>query len=269
MEKQPIVSLSSDFGIGSKDIGVMEASVLRVCKNARILHLCHSIPSFNLIEAARVFEAVYYLPLGVHVCVVDPGVGTERKGLIIETCRGDFLVGPDNGILLPASKLLGGIKKVHEISNEKFFLKPVSFIFHGRDIFAPVAGHLSNGIKINEFGKKLSVKELVKAPFEEAREEKGQIKATVIHVNSFGSIQLNIKHEEMKKFARIGEKIVVELKGKKLRIPFVKTFGSVKKGKPLILLDDFFRVEIALNQGNFSKKFLLKTGDKVILKKHN
>ena len=113
----------------------MEGVATEVNPDAKVIHLMHGLPDFNLSYAARTMETLNYFPKGYHVCVVDPGVGTERRGIIIEVVRGDYLVGPDNGVLIPGTRFLGGIKKVVEITNEKYMRKPVSPIFHGRDVF--------------------------------------------------------------------------------------------------------------------------------------
>ena len=110
------ISYTTDFGPGNKGHGTMQAVALKICPDAKIIELATNIDSFNLKSGARIFEAVKYLPVGCHVCVVDPGVGTKRKAIIIRTKRGDYLIGPDNGVMLPAAQILGGIEKIHEIT---------------------------------------------------------------------------------------------------------------------------------------------------------
>jgi len=121
-----IITLSSDFGVQSQGVGIMEGVALDINPDAKIIHLMHGLPDFNISYAARTLETVNYLSVGFHVMVVDPGVGTKRKPIIIETGRGDFLIGPDNGVLIPATRFLGGIKKVVEITNKKYMRKPIS-----------------------------------------------------------------------------------------------------------------------------------------------
>jgi len=266
--KNPLITLTSDFGIQSQGVGIMEAVALEINPEAHVIHLMHGLPDFDLFYAARTMETVNYIPIGYHVCVVDPGVGTKRKPIIIQTGRGDYLIGPDNGVLLPATRFLGGIKKAVEITNEKYMRKPVSPVFHGRDIFTPAAAHLSKGVKIEDFGKELSPKELVKAPYEEAIAEGSKIKAKIISINKFGSLHLNITHNEWNNFnVRLGHKLNIKLNKKSLEIPFFETFGDVGKGNPLIIKDDYGRVEIALNQGSFKNKYKAKIGQDVLITK--
>ncbi|MBI2657429.1 SAM-dependent chlorinase/fluorinase [Candidatus Woesearchaeota archaeon] len=266
--KKPIISLTSDFGVQTQGVGIMEAVALQINPEAKVIHLMHGLPDFNLHCAARTMEAVTYMPIGFHVCVVDPGVGTKRKPIIIETGRGDFLIGPDNGVLIPATRFLGGIKKAVEITNEKYMRKPVSPVFHGRDIFTPAAAYLSKGIKINGFGKEISPKNLARAPYEEAKAEGNKINAKVISINKFGSIHLNITHAEWDKFnIKLNSFVALNLGNKSLNLPHSATFGDVANGEPLIFKDDYGKMEIALNMGNFSKKYSVSIGDECTIRK--
>lgn len=267
--KHQLITLTSDFGVQSQGVGIMEAVALEINPDANVIHLMHGLPDFDLFYAARTMETVNYMPVGFHVCVVDPGVGTKRKPIIIETGRGDFLIGPDNGILIPATRFLGGIKKAVEITNEKYMRKPVSPVFHGRDIFTPAAAYLSKGVKMEEFGRELNQKDLEKAPYEEAVVKGGRINAKIISVNKFGSLHLNIMHSEWDKLkAKIGDDIEIKLNNKKnMKIPFALTFGDAAKGKPLIFKDDYGRIEVALNMDSFQKKYKVKIGDGIIISK--
>ena len=267
--QKPFISISTDFGPGSKGIGAMKAAILNVCPEAHIIDLCHENAPCNISEGAYNLEASAWLPIGIHVCVIDPEVGTTRKGIVIETNRGDFLVGPDNGVLLPATRFLGGVKRAHQISNEMFFQKPVSPVFHGRDVFAPVTAHLANSAAIEEFGTQLNENELVKAPYEEAKAMGRKIEAQVIYANRFGNISLNIMQKEMHKLFSIGEKIQLNFIKKKIFSTYARTFGGVGIGKEAVIDDDFGRIEIALNQASFAKKHSIKQGQKIVLAKTN
>jgi len=262
----PLITLSTDFGKQTQGIGNMEGVIFGINPDARVIQLMHGIDSFSMHSAARTMETVYHIPVGFHVCVVDPGVGTERKCIIVKVKRGDYFVGPDNGCLMTAPRLLGGIEKAVKVTNEKFMVTPVSPIFHGRHVFAPAAAHLSKGVPMEDFGEEINPEDLVKAPYEEAVVEEGKINATVIHVNHFGSIHLNILHEEMDKLGvKKGGKVKLEFSGKVVKVPYVDTFGEVAKGEALIMKDDYQRVEIAVNMGSFNEKHSLKIGDMIIL----
>ena len=256
------ISFTTDFGAGSRGNGVLMAVALKIAPDAHVVHFA-DVESFNIKSGARILEGISYLPVGSHTCVIDPGVGTKRMAIAIETNRGDYLIGPDNGVLLPACEFLGGIKKVFEITNEDYMLKPVSPIFHGRDVFIPVAAHLANGIAIEELGKELKASELTAAPYKNAQIKNKKIECEVIHINKFGSLFINILGLTMEKFASLGKIITIKTKNKKISLPYKRTFGEVEKGKPIIVNDDFGRVEIAINQGSFANRFKIKIGDKL------
>lgn len=260
-----IITLTSDFGKQTQGVGNMEAVAYAICPEAKVVHLMHGIPDFDIVTGARTMETVICMPIGYHVCVVDPGVGTKRKGIIIQTKRGDYLIGPDNGVLIPAMRLLG-FQKAVSIANELYMLKPISPIFHGRHVFTPAAAHLAGGIPLEEFGPKLIESDLADAPYDEARVMNGACTCNVIHSNKFGSLHLNITQKEFDKFrVQKGDIIGLHIKNKKLRIPYVTTFGDVPQQKELIMKDDYGRIEVAINQGNFSKKYNSKLMDTVII----
>ncbi|MCH8003829.1 MAG: SAM-dependent chlorinase/fluorinase [Nanoarchaeota archaeon] len=263
-----IITLTSDFGVQSQGVGIMEGVALEINPEAYVIHLMHGLPNFNLFYAARTMETINYMPVGYHVCVVDPGVGTKRKPIIIETKRGDFLIGPDNGVLIPATRFLGGIKKIVEITNKKYMKHPVSPIFHGRDIFTPAAAYLSKEIKIEEFGNELKQEDLVKAPYEEATIKENEIQAKIISINKFGSLHLNIMYGVWDKFdVKNNNNVELNFNNKNIKVPFVTTFGDVGKGEGLIMKDDYGRIEIALNQDSFTERYGVKIGDDMVIVK--
>lgn len=263
---RPLITLTSDFAVQSQGVGVMEAVILGISPDANVVHLMHGLPSFDLVTAARALETVSCLQPGFHVCVVDPGVGTLQRRIIVQTERGDFLIGPDNGVLLPAAKLLGGCVKVFEITNTDYMRHPVSPIFHGRDIFSPAAAHLSVGVPVEDFGKELNFADLASAPYDEAFIKDGEIHAQVIHVNKYGSVVLNILPSLFDDFGvSLNDSLVLQFGDVRVELPFVFTFGDVGKGRPLILSDDYGRVEVAVNLGDFSQAYDVKVGDGCII----
>ncbi|MBI5135345.1 SAM-dependent chlorinase/fluorinase [Candidatus Uhrbacteria bacterium] len=261
--KRPFISLTSDFGVQSQGVGIMESVAREIAPEAQVVHLMHGLPDFDIRAAARTIETVLYLQIGCHVCVVDPGVGTSRRGIIIKTKRGDYLIGPDNGVLLPAAQMLGGAATVVNIENPRYMPQPVSPVFHGRDVFTPAAAHLANGVAIEEFGPEIAFDSLVAAPYREAVVGDRRIDAEVIHVNKYGSLHLNITHEQWDQLGLpLGQRVTLRFGDKEVLAPFIQTFGEVQQNQPLILKDDYGRVEVALNMGNFSKQQNIATGDR-------
>ncbi|MEE9323264.1 MAG: SAM-dependent chlorinase/fluorinase [Candidatus Aenigmarchaeota archaeon] len=267
--KRSFISLTSDFGVGTRGIGMMHASALDICPEAHVIDLRHGLKGFSATEGAYALESAKFLPVGCHVCVVDPEVGTERKGIIIKTKRGDYLIGPDNGVLIPAAeRFLGGIEKAVAIENDKYMRKPVSPVFHGRDVFTPAAAWLCRGVEISEFGPEINPKDLVRAPYEEAEVSKGLVSGKIIHVNHYGSVFINARQEDFAKSEiRYKDDVLIETGNKKIKTKFLKTFGEVRKGDVVMFPDDCGRIEIAINMGNFSKEFGTKLLDKVKIRK--
>lgn len=268
MNKKPLITFTSDFGVQSQGVGIMEGVALSINPEANVLHLMHGIPDFDIITGARTLETAFYLPVGFHVCVVDPGVGGKRKCLAVKVKRGDYLIGPDNGVLIPAARRLDGIEKVVEIKNPKYMRQPVSPIFHGRDIFAPAAAWLSKDIKMEELGPEVRPEELTRAPYEEAIKKDNIIEAKIICINKFGSFHLNITHQLWDEWKLNFQDVVqLEFGDCKLRLLFVNVFSDVMAGEPLIMKDDYGRIEIAINQDSFADKYPVQIGEKVIVRK--
>jgi S-adenosylmethionine hydrolase len=266
--KRPIVTLTSDFGVQSQGVGMMEGTILDINPECTVIHLMHGLPDYDISCASRTMETIIYMPVGYHVCVVDPGVGAGRKAIIIKTKRGDYLIGPDNGVLISAASMLGGLERAVEITNEKYMRHPVSPIFHGRDVFSPAAAHLSKGVPIEEFGKEIARGKLVKAPYSEAVTKGDSIECQVIHLNKYGSIHLNILHSQWDGFSvSEGQTVTLRFPKKSVDVPFFDTFGRVGEGKSLILKDDYGRVEVAVNMGNFSKKYGIRAGNRCTISK--
>ena len=264
----PLVTLSSDFAVQSQGVGEMEAIVFSIAPNAKVVHLMHGLPGFDTTAAARTMEAVRFVPIGFHVCVCDPGVGTSRKGIVIETASGHHFVGPDNGLFLPAVRLLGGAVKIHELANPDYHNHPVSPIFHGRDVFSPAAAHLAIGAPIESFGESIDFAQLVDAPYDEAVVKDGEINAQIIQINRFGSIHLNILAEIWDGLEiPLGKTVEVNCEsGESFELPVGQTFGDVDKGKNIIFKDDHGRVEIAKNLGYLSDEYPFKIGDRLKIK---
>lgn len=243
----------------------MEGIILSISPNTHIIHLTHELPPFNLIAAARTLEQVAFLPVGAHVCICDPGARLNCKSLILETQRGDWLLGPDNGSLTPAARSLGGITKAITIENTQYIRQPTSQIFQGRDIFAPVAAYLSNGVSSNNFGSSIDLNDLVGAVYDEAEVIDNLIHATVIQISRFGSVHLNIKYEWWKKL-ELDRKDRIEIKlsrAETLCLKIGQTFSDVAEGEPLVLKDHYGRIQMAINMGSFAETFNIKIGDSV------
>lgn len=255
-----IVTLTTDFGLKDPYVAEMKAVILQIRPNAVIVDITHEIDKFNIRMAAYILAsaAPYFPQATIHVAVVDPGVGTKRRPIVIQTKHG-FFIGPDNGILVLAAAKQG-IVRVHEITNPKLMLPHVSFTFHGRDIFAPAAAHLLNGVKPEEFGPE--IRDVVQPEFAKVIEKNGMLIGEVLHVDGFGNVITNISRAELP-HKDVKEVLTVDLVGCRLKLPFCQAYGEVGLHKPLSLIGSHGFLEIALNQGNAAKEFKINAGDKI------
>jgi S-adenosylmethionine hydrolase len=257
-----MITLTTDFGLNDPYVAEMKAVILSICPNAVIIDITHEIAKFNIRMGAYVLaSAVPYFPEGsIHVAVVDPGVGTRRRPIVIQTKQG-FFVGPDNGLLVLAAAKQG-IMCIHELTNPRFMLPKVSHTFHGRDIFAPAAAHLMSGVKLEEFGPE--IRKVVQPEFVKVTQRNGVLVGEVLHVDGFGNIITNINEREVAQSCVKGA-VSVELAGYKLKLKLCKAYGETEPREPLALIGSHGFLEIALNQGNAAKKFKAKPGDKIKL----
>jgi len=255
-----ILTLLSDFGIKSSYVAQMKSVALNIT-DAKIVDITHNISPHNIFEGAFILKTtIPSFPNGtVHVAVVDPGVGTNRRGIVI-AAKTQILVGPDNGLLIPAAETLGTFQ-VYEIKNEKLMMKNISNTFHGRDIFIPVAAHILNGVYFNEIGpeifdyKKL---DLGKSTIKDKTAE-----GEVLYVDEFGNIVTNIEGSKLRQYLDFKKDILIYLDKKQMRVSFVKTYGEQKKNETLATIGSSNLFEISVNQGNAAVKYKAKIGDKI------
>jgi S-adenosyl-L-methionine hydrolase (adenosine-forming) len=257
----PIFTLTTDFGLKDPYVAEMKAVILSICPNATVVDVTHEVEKFSVRMGAYMLAlAAPYFPLGsVHVAVVDPDVGTQRRPLIVQTAH-SFFVGPDNGLLFLAAEAQG-IKHIYEIVNQQFMLPHVSSTFHGRDIFAPAAAHLANGVPAKEFGPEIT--DVTKPKFTKVTRVKDSLFGEVLHVDSFGNIITNVRAKDL---ASLKEGVVqAELPFDKLQLKLSKSYAEAKLQEPIALIGSHDFLEIALNQGNAAAKFNTKAGDKITL----
>jgi S-adenosyl-L-methionine hydrolase (adenosine-forming) len=258
----PLISFLTDFGPESAP-AVCRGVMWGIAPDARILDLTHNVRKFAVRDGAFLLSRmVGYLPVGVHVAVVDPGVGTARRPIAIRTARGDALVGPDNGLLMPAARVLGGVAVAYEITASELLLTTVSSTFHGRDIFSPVAAHLANGLAIEAVGPSVDPAALVDLRLPEARVGEGRLETAVLFIDSFGNARLTGQPADLARAA--GRELVPgqdfrvlggALPVGGLDVPWHATFGDVAAGQPLLYEDaDYGGLGISVNQGSAAER---------------
>jgi S-adenosylmethionine hydrolase len=257
-----IVTLITDFGLLEEYAGAMKGAILKVNPRCQIIDVTHRIEPQDVLRAAFVLRNTYpYYPAGtVHMVIVDPGVGTWRRPVILHK-GGHFFVGPDNGVftfVLSASGETGG----YEITRREFFLSPLSETFHGRDIFGPVAGHLSLGQAPRRFGPRAGG--FVRAEWPRPRLKGEKLLGQILFSDSFGNLVTNISREE---YGSLSGGRPLRINGKGWHIDRIhRTYGQGKFGAPLALFGSSGLLEIAVSGGSAKRDLGLKAGDRLIVK---
>jgi S-adenosylmethionine hydrolase len=255
---EPFLTFLSDFGDTAP--ATCRGVIWSILPNARINDLTHGTRAFGIREAAfLLWSSLPFQPVGVHLAVVDPGVGTSRRGIAVEVARGDRLVGPDNGLLLPAAERLGGVVAAHVLENRRLWRASISHTFHGRDIFAPVAAHLAAGTTIAETGPAIEPGELVRIVFPEPAVRDGGLETSVLFVDSFGNVRLAGVPDDLATLRgglAPGDRFRVHANASANELAWQTTFGAVDAGEPLLYEDaDYDGLAIGVNQGSAADRF--------------
>lgn len=254
---RPTIVFMTDFGTANDAVAICKAVIIGIAPDARIMDITHQVTPFSIEEGARFLAGVTpYYPSGtVFLVVIDPGVGTARKAVIVKSKKGQYFVLPDNGLVTPVIDR-DGLEGAHEITNPAWMIgDKVSSTFHGRDIFSPTAAHLANGEDWTEAGPEVS--QLVRlSPRVATVEAKGITGEVIARDDPFGNLVTDIQGDDLKKLGyQFGDKVTLQIDNKPYTFPFVKTFGAVPAGQPLVYIDSRGRVAIAVNQGDFSKVY--------------
>ena len=243
---RPITFLS-DYGLEDEFVGVVHAVIAHECPTARVIDLSHGVPRQSVLAGALMLaRALPYAPPGVHLAVVDPEVGARRRAVALRTALDDrLLVGPDNGLLLPAADRFGWVTEAVEISTSSWRLEPVSATFHGRDLVAPVAARLAMGEALGDAGAPLEPGELVGLDLPRPRHEDGALVAHVMVVDGFGNVQLDARPGDLEE-ARLGHEVAVG-NGRSAR--YLRTFADAEPGELLLYEDAAGMLALAVNGG--------------------
>ncbi|MBW1744068.1 MAG: SAM-dependent chlorinase/fluorinase [Deltaproteobacteria bacterium] len=268
MKKSSVITLLTDFGLQDEYVGVMKGVILSINPRVQLVDITHNISRHNIGQAALALNASFrFFPKGsIHVVVVDPGVGGERKIVCLKQ-EGHVFIAPDNGVLTMVIQDKKA-RKICTVTKQKYFLKPVSDTFHGRDIFAPVAAHLSKGLDMLSLGKKLGFKDLARldipVPFVS---DKHELVGAVIAIDHFGNLVTNLSKTTLDRFYDQGGWAQVELRLGRFKIKGVsKSFDSVEVGAPMAIIGSRNLLEIALNQGDARAHFKTRIGQTVRVK---
>ena len=266
---RPVITFATDFGPSAP--AVCRGVMYQIAPDALVIDINHQIPRYSIRDGARTLVfALPHMPVGVHVAVVDPGVGTERRGVALKVARGDILVGPDNGLFMPAAERLGGVVEARILENRELMLPVVTSSFHGRDVFAPMAAHLAMGTPLDAVGPAFDPAELVRLEFPKPVVRDGELESQIVSILVFGNVTFAGVTADLE--AAIGPLAP----GRPLTVEFpaheglarvvettqwARTFGDVPVGKSLLMEDSEGALSLADNQGNAAQRLGLLSFD--------
>jgi S-adenosyl-L-methionine hydrolase (adenosine-forming) len=267
MRRREIVTFLSDYGLEDEFVGVCHGVMLKIAPQLKIVDIHHNILRQDIRHGAIVLQqSVPYLPDSVHLAVVDPGVGSGRRAVAVESSWGELFVGPDNGLLLPAVEALGGMKAAFAITDERFLLTPISRTFQGRDVFAPAAAHIANGVDPSELGESVEESELVHLQVPQAWIHDDHLHAEVLQVDRFGNLQFDLERKQLEEVGLLnGDKIEVRVEGHRVSVPVGRSFGDVEAGEFVMIEDSYRYLSLAVNKGDAAAKLRAGAGSTAII----
>ena len=245
------LSFLSDYGHGDEFVGVCHGVVQRIAPGAVVIDVTHEVPRHEVRVGALLLQsAIPYLPQGVHIAVVDPGVGSDRRPVAIKAADGNLFVGPDNGLLWPAADTCGGVVEAVDVAASPHRLEPVSATFHGRDLFAPVAAHLALGATLAQVGQAIDPGTLQRLEVPPPEVSERRIRTRVVAVDGFGNLQLTLRPEHMRAAGfELGDCVEVLSSRRTGEAVYARTFSDVGEREAVVLEDSSGRIAVAVNQG--------------------
>ena len=263
-----IVTLLTDYGRDDDFVGVCHGVIRSIDPDVQIVDITHGIRRYAVRQGAIVLRnTLPYMPVGVHVAVVDPQVGTERRAVALRTADGRILVGPDNGLLSLAWERCGGVEMAVDVTRSPHRLEPVSATFHGRDIFAPVAARLAAGAELADAGDPLEPEALAAVDLPAPRHEDGGIVAHALVVDRFGNAGLNVDHDDLAGSGiTLGGGVELEVGGERYLATYAQTFADVKPGELLVYQDAYRTLAVAINRGDAAATLALRPDVEVRLR---
>jgi len=258
------VTFLSDFGLQDDFVGTCHGVIKRIAPDAEIIDITHGIPATAILQGALVLaNTIAYMPVGVHLAVVDPGVGGIRRPVALRDGDGRLFVGPDNGLLVPAVDRTG-IEAAHELANPAYALETVSRTFHARDLFSPAAAHLASGVPIEELGPPLDPDALVRLDLPQPRIGESRIEAVALYVDGFGNIALNLTREDAEGAEIVpGTQVELDLAGERYFAVAARTFADARAGDIILYEDSYGNMSIAISSGNAAQLLHASPGQSV------
>ena len=258
------ITFLTDFGLQDDFVGTCHGVMARIAPDARVIDITHGIPPQAILQGALLLRSTMkYMPVGVHLAVVDPGVGSHRRPLALRTDDGRFFVGPDNGLLMLAADDCG-IEAAHELADERYRLPNISRTFHARDVFAPAAAHLAAGVSIDQLGPLVDPAELVRVDVPDPSVGKSQISATVVGIDRFGNVATNMRDDHVTSLGvERGGRVEVRLTFERYYAVLAETFADVPPGELILYEDSYGLVTLAISNGNAARLTGVGVGDEL------
>ena len=255
------ITFLSDFGLKDDFVGTCHGVMKRIAPESQIIDITHGIPPTSILQGALVLaNTIDFMPIGVHLAIVDPGVGGPRRPLALRDSEGRLYVGPDNGLLLPAAARQG-IDQAHELANPEYALGSISRTFHGRDLFAPAAAHLATGVPLDELGPPVDPEGLIRLDVPEPVVRDGAIHATLLYVDSFGNIALNLDRDDVEALGiSSGTRIELELSGERYYALMARTFADARPGDVILYEDSYKKMSLAISRGSAARMLHAEPG---------
>jgi S-adenosyl-L-methionine hydrolase (adenosine-forming) len=256
-----LITFLSDYGLTDGFAGICHGVIAQICPSARVIDISHGVPRHDVRAGALILRAALpYLPVGVHLAVVDPDVGAQRRAVALRAADGRMLVGPDNGLLWLAAQEAGGVVEATDISSSPWRLEPVSATFHGRDIFAPVAARLAAGEALASGGAPLAPTELVALELPRARIQDGVLVSHAVYVDRFGNIELDAGHDQISAAGlKLGRGAVIG----QHEARYVRTFADAPTGELLLYEDSGRMLAVAVSHGDAAERLGVTEGDEL------
>jgi len=266
----PTITFLSDYGTSDEFVGVCHGVIARLCPAARVIDLTHGIGRHDVRSGALALRAALpFMPAGVHLAIVDPEVGAQRRAVALRTGEEErLLVGPDNGLLDLAAERFGGAVEAVDIAHSRHRLEPVSATFHGRDLFAPVAASLAAGAPLAEAGDPLDPADLARLELPSAHVENGTLVTHAVHSDRYGNVELDADHRHLSDFGlKLGMEVELEIGDRRVRGRYARTFAEVPAGAVLLYEDAQHVLALAINRGSAARELGLASDQELRVRK--
>jgi S-adenosylmethionine hydrolase len=264
--RRPVITFLSDYGLDDDFVGVCHGVITTICPEAVVIDISHGIRRHDVRAGALILAgALPYMPAGVHLAVVDPGVGAHRRAVAVSTADERIMVGPDNGLLSLAADAAGGVVDAIDVGTSPFRLDPVSATFHGRDVFAPVAARIASGVSLREAGTPFDPEALIRLELPRPQHIDGTLVAHVLYIDTFGNVQLDAGHTDLAESRlKLGREVILTLtSGETHEARYARTFAEVEPGTLLVYEDSYRRLALAISHGSAAGRLGIAPGDEL------